>query len=123
MLTLRLPPAARPVPRTDTRPEAGVSPRADYRVRRSDARGVGGTRVPIRFYRSAAGGTEPRPIQPFEYENRATRIENLLLFPVAPFVSPQSARIRMRGEAMQALAAHLTRALAGGAPGPAGGAR
>jgi hypothetical protein len=72
----------------------------------------------------ARGMYRGRPIPAFEYENTATRIENLLLFPAAPFVTPQSARARIRGEAMRALAVHLSHALAGGAPsGPGGGGR
>jgi len=69
----------------------------------------------------AQGSYRGRPIPLFAFENSATQIENLLLFPVAPFVSPQSARVRMRGEAMQALATHLTRALAENAPASSGG--
>jgi len=76
----------------------------------------------IHYRVRARGSYRGRPIPPFEYENKATRLENLLLFPVAPFVAPQSARARVRGEAMRALADHLARALAGDAPPrPSGG--
>lgn len=75
----------------------------------------------IHYRVRARGSYRGRPIPSFEYENTASRIENLLLFPAAPFVAPQSARAHMRGEAMRALAVHLTRTLAGDAPTEPGG--
>jgi len=66
----------------------------------------------VHYTLEATGVFGGREIEAFRYEARATEVEHVALLPVAPFLPIEAGRSRMRQEAVQALVAHLTRALA-----------